>query len=140
MSPGIQRMSNVDLCAQVKGILEEYTQSYGNPAESDGEPFRLEIQTLYTYLGLFERLRSAQTHRSERERTHLRDVNQLLHRCHETLRSVHESLLELREQASRIDGEEEEAWDFQGLPFRAPRAHISYYTRTLEMSLQSIRL
>ncbi|KAL8868115.1 MAG: hypothetical protein Q9174_005207, partial [Haloplaca sp. 1 TL-2023] len=139
--PSTQRVSNVQLCARVKAIIEAYTQSHGggNPAESDGEPFRLEIQTLYRFLELFEKVHSAEAHRSERERTHLRDVNQLLHRCQETLRSVHESLLELRKQALRIDGEEE-AWDFQGLAFRAPRAHISYYTRTLGMSLQAINL
>ncbi|KAL8968491.1 MAG: hypothetical protein Q9183_002437 [Haloplaca sp. 2 TL-2023] len=138
-SSDIQRLGNVRLCARIKGIVEAYTQRHSNPAESDGEPFRLEIQTLHRFLELFEKVRSAETHRSERERTHLRDVNQLLHGCYETLCSVYQSLLELREQASRIDGEEE-AWDFQGLPFRAPRAHISYYTRTLEMSLHSIHL
>lgn len=137
--PTSQRSSSVRLSASIKGIIEEYTQSHQRSGEPDGEPFRLEVQTLHRFLELIEKVRSAEAHRSELEKAHLRDVEKLLHRCHRTLQTLYESLITVRDQVPGTNGLEE-PWDFRGLTFTAPRAHISYYTRTLEMSLMSLNL
>ncbi|KAL8736354.1 MAG: hypothetical protein Q9181_002459 [Wetmoreana brouardii] len=137
---GNDRLELVRLCASIKYTLEQYSKTHSRLTESDVEPFRLEVQTLHRFLELFGRVQqSAEAHKLRPEDNHLRDVEQLLHRCQRTLLNLHAVLVRVRAQAPETEAHEE-PWDFRGLTFRVPRAQISFYTRTLEMSLVSINL
>ncbi|KAL8688858.1 MAG: hypothetical protein Q9218_005336, partial [Villophora microphyllina] len=133
------RLKVLQLCASIWEIIEEFANLCRGSAQSDIEAIRLEVQTLHRYLELIEKVQSAEAQLSELEKSHLQDVDQLLHRCHRTLITFHHSLAVVRAQTSKRT-DEEEPWDFQGLTYRAPRVHISFYTRTLEMSFRGITL
>lgn len=140
-SPSESHRSQVGrLCASIRSIVENYLNTHQGPEEPDLEHLRFEVQTLQRYLELIEKVQSAGgARRPELENSHLRDVDRLLHRCYRTLSSLEHFLMCDRTQnSSAVD--QEAPKDLHGLTFSVPRVHISFYKRTLEMSLMSINL
>lgn len=121
----------VRLCASIRDIIGNIANRQDSP-QSDIEAIRREVQVLYTHLKLIHRIQSAEARLSHLESAHLRDVDLLLHRCHRTLTSFHQCLTSVIDQ--------EEPWDFRVITHDAPRFHMSFYTRTLEMTLKAINL
>ena len=120
------------LCASIRTIIANYVRLHQTSEESDIDLLRHEVQKLHKYLELIEKVRSAGTRRLELEQIHLQDVDRLLNRCHRALSSLEQYLIHGSDQ--------DESRDLRGLTFAVPRVHISFYTRTLEMSLMSINL
>lgn len=131
--------SSVHLCGSIKQIIEDYVSSNRLTSEADIEPFRLEVQTLHKYLDLFEKVRNAREPRLDFEQTHLRDVNHLLCRCQRTLSTLH-STLKRAGQTDADTNDQGKPWDLNASTFTIPRFYISFYTRTLEMTLMGIHL
>ncbi|KAL8714710.1 MAG: hypothetical protein Q9225_006518 [Loekoesia sp. 1 TL-2023] len=110
--PGNPELPNVvRLCGFIKNIIEEYINSHQELDETDIEPFRLEVQTLHHLLVLIEKIRAANEPRLDVEEFHLRDING-----------------------------PGEPWDLNTPTFTVPRFYISFYTRTIEVSLKGINL
>ena len=135
-SPGLQV---AELCASIKSTIENYMSMHQASEEPHIEGLRLEVQKLHKCLELMEKVRSADVDRLDIEKHQLRDVDRLLHRCYRTLSSLENSLISGKNQPSNGNDQEELA-DLHGLTFAVPRVHISFYNRTLEMSLMSINL
>ena len=127
------------LCASIRDIVEEYLNSHQTTEEPDLEHLRFEIHVLHKYLELIEKVRSAGAHRSELEKGHLRDVDRLLFRCYRTLSALEYSLTGGIDQGSTADGQAN-LRNLHGFTFAIERVHISFYKRTVEMSLMSISL
>ncbi|KAL8829792.1 MAG: hypothetical protein Q9170_006017 [Blastenia crenularia] len=138
--PGNAELPNVvRLCGAIKNIIEEHINSQHGTLDADIEPLRLEVQTLYSFLDLIEKVRAAKEPRLNVEESHLRDVSHLLRRCSRTLLHLHKSLSRLRD--SDVEGRDGAgAWDLNTYTFTVPRTFISFYTRTLEVSLIGINL
>ncbi|KAL8924209.1 MAG: hypothetical protein Q9208_004173 [Pyrenodesmia sp. 3 TL-2023] len=131
--------SVVRLCGSIRQALERYADAHPSLEGNDVEPFRSEVQTLYTLLDLFEKVRNARDSRPDFEESHMRDVAKLLKRCHRTLLNVHTLLGRVEPSDKEINGQEE-PWNFEAPTFATPRFYISFYTRTMEMSLMGINL
>ncbi|KAL8895402.1 MAG: hypothetical protein Q9207_008191 [Kuettlingeria erythrocarpa] len=120
-------------------MLEHHAASHPSTGVKDVEPFLSEVQTLHLLLDLSEKVQNAREPRPDFEVSHLRDVAKLLRRCHRTLQTVHTALLRIGPSDTESGGQDE-PWDFQALTFATPRFYISFYTRTLEMSLGGMSL
>lgn len=131
--------SAVQVCDSVRQIIENYINSFESPSEADIDPFRLEVHTLYTFLDLFEKVRSAREPRLDIEESHIADITHLLQRCQRTLADLHDSLRLAWHPATVGEGQQA-AWDLKSSTFTVPRVYISFYTRTVEMSLMGIHL
>ncbi|KAL8983961.1 MAG: hypothetical protein Q9177_004830 [Variospora cf. flavescens] len=131
--------SAVHVCDSVRQIIENYINSFESPSEADIDSFRLEVHTLYTFLDLFEKVRSAREPRLDIEESHIADITHLLQRCQRTLADLHDSLRRAWHSATVGEGQQA-PWDLRTSTFTVPRVHISFYTRTLEMSLMGIHL
>ncbi|KAL8948546.1 MAG: hypothetical protein Q9222_005280 [Ikaeria aurantiellina] len=125
----------VSLCASIKAIIEQYAQSHHG--ELDVEAFRLEVQTLHSCLTRFDGIRHADT--LEIEESHLSNVNRLLHRCHRTLGNLHKTLDQHKALEPRPN-DVGQSWNLGGSEIYLPRAHISFHTRTLQMSSRTMTL
>ena len=138
--PGNPETPNVvRLCGFIKRLIEEHVNSHQAASESDIEPFRLEVQTLYQFLNLFEKIRAAKETKLDVEESHTRDVNHLLRRCHRTLLNLHRSLKQLKDHHVESIGQAK-LWDLETPTFTVSRFYISFYTRTLEVFLIGINL
>ncbi|KAI4092386.1 MAG: hypothetical protein LQ344_003451 [Seirophora lacunosa] len=131
--------SAVHLCASVQQIIENYSSSFASLNEADIDLFRLEVQTLCTYLRLFDEIRNAREPRLEVEESHISDVTHLLHRCQRTLANLHLSLKRAWQPAAIVQGQQP-PWDLKAPTFTVPRFYISFYTRTLKMTSKGISL
>lgn len=129
----------VHLCDLIRQIIEDYITTHQSPSEADIEPFRLEVQTLYKFLDLFEKIRHTKESRLDFEESHLRDINRLLRRCQRTLLSLRSSLEPAAYSHTDTNGHGGR-WDLKAPTFTVPRFYISFYTRTLEISLMGIHL
>ena len=118
-------------------ILEHYVSQRQKPEGPKVDPLPLEVQTLHTNLERLENVRSTGVYQSELETNHLRDVDQLLHRCYRTLSSLEKSLLRVGDHNDSYNGQKELS---ELNDSKKSRVHISFYRRTLEMSLVSIDL
>lgn len=134
----------VGLCTSVGQLIINYDIPQCNPTASEPKlkPFRLEIQTLSQYLDLFDKIRGASETRLDVEISHLRAVKTLLHRCHRTLLNLHTSLQRATQSISEVG---QQAGETAFLECDAPniktaRFYISFYNRTLEMSLIAFNL
>ena len=140
---GHQALSDiVCLCAAVRQLIENYAASQSPASEPSLDPFRVELQTLSQYLDLFEKIRGASEHRLDIEISHLGDVRTLLHRCHRTLLVLHASLQRETQSNSEVGQPASEAAPLEcdAPNIRTARFFISFYSRTLEMSLIAFNL
>ena len=128
-----------ELCASIKSTIERYMSMHQASEEPHIEGLRVEVQKLHKNLEWIEKVRSAEVDRLDIEKHQLQDVDRLLRRCHRTLSSLESSLIRDRSQNS-YGNDQEEPKNLHGLTFPVPRVHISFYNRTLEMSLISINL
>lgn len=127
----------VRICASIQEIVEEHLNLHPGTDESDA--LRLDVQTLHQFLVWIEKVRAAKEPRLPVEETHLRDVGNLLRRCERALLNFHKSL----RRAADPDGEvnnHAQPWDLKNSTFAVPRFYISFYTRTLQVSLQGFSL
>lgn len=132
--PGNPELPNVvRVCGSIQEIIEEHINSYPETGESDIDTLRLEVQTLHQYLILIERVRAAREPRLGVEESHLRDVSTLLRRCDRALLNLHKSL-------RRLGDPNGQPWDLRTATFTVPRFYISFYTRTLQVSLIAFNL
>ncbi|KAL9010500.1 MAG: hypothetical protein Q9173_004572 [Seirophora scorigena] len=131
--------SAAHLCASVQQIIENYSSSYESLSEADIDPFRLEVQTLCTFLHLFDKVRNAREPRLDVEESHISDVTHLLHGCQRTLANLDLSLKRAWQPAAAVQGQQP-PWNLNAPTFTVPRFYISFYTRTLEMTLMGISL
>lgn len=127
-----QTPSVLHICHSIQAIIEAQQA----PSGPDVEIFRLEVHTLDSNLNLIDRIRSAEVVRLPVEEVHLQDVNRLLRRCHRILQKL---LVSIRQTATQFD-DTHEPWDLSGPGFALPRAHISFFTRTLHMALMTFNL
>ncbi|KAL8749952.1 MAG: hypothetical protein Q9184_006606, partial [Pyrenodesmia sp. 2 TL-2023] len=131
--------SVVRLCASIRQVLEHHAASHPSLEGCDVEPFQSEVQSLYTLLDQFEKVRNAKEPRPDFEKSHIHDVNKLLKRCHRTLQNVHTLLQPVGPINVETHGQKA-AWDFKAPMFAIPRFYISFYTRTVGMSLRGLEL
>ena len=125
------------LCASVEHVIETYLAI---PSRLD-EPYigglQVEVRTLSKYLELIVKVGYAGVDRSEIEKRHLRDVDRLLHRCFRTLSSLEQILKPATDQDTGDDALPKPK-DLHGATIAIHRVHISFYRRTLELSLMSL--
>ena len=117
-------------------ILEHYVSQRQNPEGPKVDRLPSEVQTLQSNLERLENVRSTGVYQLELETNHLRDVDRLLHRCYRTLSGLEQSLLQVEDHNDSNNGQKEPS----ELGDPKSRVHISFYRRTLEMSLMSIDL
>ena len=117
-------------------ILEHYVSQRQEAEGPKVDLLPVEVRTLHTDLERFEKVRPTGFYHSELETNHLRDVDRLLHRCYRTLSGLEKSLLRVEDHNDRNNGHKEPS----ELGDSKSRVHISFYRRTLEMSLMSIDL
>ncbi|KAL8933865.1 MAG: hypothetical protein Q9216_006175 [Gyalolechia sp. 2 TL-2023] len=133
--PGNPELPNVvRLCGSIQGIIEDHVNSYPATDESDIGTLRLEVKTLHHLLALVEKVRAAKEPRWDIEESHLRDVSTLLRRCDRTLLNLHKSLKQIHRPNGEVNGQAQ-PWDLKTSTFAVPRFYISFYTRTLQVSL-----
>ncbi|KAI4139531.1 MAG: hypothetical protein L6R39_006247, partial [Caloplaca ligustica] len=131
--------SSVQLCDSINHIIEDYIHSHASPSQADIRPFHGEIQHLRKFLDLLDKVKNAGGPLLDEEESHLHDVNRLLRRCHRTLSGLHTTLKGVRHPDAHTNGHEE-PWNLNTPTFTVPRSYISFYRRTLEMSLMGIHL
>ena len=106
--------------------------------------FRNEIQTFRKFLDLIERVRRANAPRMAFEEDHVNDIKALLERCRATLSRLCELLAAMRgrnyEAASSPGPSRELRWDLNAPEISALRTRMGFYTQTLQMSLQTVKL
>ena len=125
------------LCASVEHVIQEYLALHSRLDEPYMGGLQVEVRTLYKYLELIVKVGYAGVHRSEIEKRHLRDVDRLLHRCFRTLSSLEQILKPMTEHDPSSDGLQKSK-ELHGAIFSVHRVHISFYRRTLELSLMSL--
>ena len=127
------------LCASVRDIIDTYLSVHTRPEVAHNDGLRLEVQTLCTYLELIEKVRLAKAHKPDVERTHLRDIDRLLERCAETFTTLKQTLQEYTAQGE-AGSQTISLENPNETTFATSRIQISFYKRTLELSLMSINL
>ncbi|KAL8996222.1 MAG: hypothetical protein Q9188_006613 [Gyalolechia gomerana] len=138
--PGNPELPNVvRLCGSIQEIIEEHINTHPGTGESDIDTLRLEVQTLHQYLILIEKVRAAREPRLGVEESHLRDVSTLLRRCDRALLNLHKSLRRVGDPNDEVNGQAQ-PWDLRTATFTVPRFYISFYTRTLQVSLIAFNL
>ena len=125
------------LCASVENAIEDYLRLHSRQDEPYMGGLQVEVRTLYKYLELIVKVGYAGVHRSDIEKRHLRDVDRLLHRCFRTLSSLEQILKSATDQDTG-DNELLKPENLHGATFSVHRVHISFYKRTLELSLMSL--
>lgn len=130
------------LCAVVLGKLRSFADSSVG-ADDAVKIFRSEIQTLQKFLDLIERVRRANPPRMAFEEDHFNDVKGILDRCRGTLSRLCELLANMTakdyEKASPETSRKLNS-DLNAPEISALRARIGFYTQTLQMSLQTVKL
>ena len=142
-APGHHASSDVvGLCATVRQLIENYAAPQSTTSEPNLNPFRVELQTLSQYLDLFDKIRGASEPGLDVEISHLRDVKTLLHRCHRTLLVLYAWLQRETQSNSEVGQSASEAarLECDAPNIRTARFFISFYSRTLEMSLIAFNL
>ncbi len=105
--------------------------------------FRSEIQSFRKFLDLIERVRRANPPRMAFEEDHFNDVKALLDRCRATLSRLCELLAAMKGkdyEAASSDPSRELRWDSNAPEISALRTRMGFYTQTLQMSLQTVKL
>ena len=107
--------------------------------------FRNEIQTFRKFLDLIERVRRANAPRMAFEEDHVNDIKALLDRCRATLSRLCELLAAMRGRnheaaSSSPDPSRELRLDLNAPEISALRTRMGFYTQTLQMSLQTVKL
>lgn len=128
--------------AHLCDVILETLRTFANDA-NDIEAFCDEVQTLRKFLLLVDRVFKAKLHRMAFEEQHFTSVEVLLDRCRTTLSRLCEILETLGpsiRQADSQDGLEEAIRNMQVSEVIALRARIGFYTQTLKMSLQTVKL
>ncbi|KAI4179606.1 MAG: hypothetical protein L6R41_007742 [Letrouitia leprolyta] len=135
---GNPELSNVvRICASIQHLIGEHLDLH--PGIDEGDTLRLEVQTLHRFLVLIERVRAAKEPRLLIEEAHLRDVSTLLRRCDRALFVFHNALRHLVDVDSETSSQSQ-PWDLKAATFSVPRFYISFYTRTLQVSLTGFSL
>ena len=129
---------SVRLCASIQQIVEKQSDPQQESKDVNLESFRHKVQGLLHFLRIFEKIQTLNEPKLDPEEFHLRDVSRLLHRCHGTLLNLHKSLSE-RHQELYVT-ESEPTWSLTSQQFAVVRFYISFYKRTLEMSLMTVNL
>ena len=132
-----QQIHISQLCASVESLIDDYLGSHSRQDEPYIGGLQVEVRTLYKYLELIVKVGYAGGHRSEIEKRHLRDVDRLLHRCFRTLSSLEQILKSTTDQDTGGNGSPKPK-GLHGATFSVHRVHISFYKRTLELSLMSL--
>lgn len=112
-------------------------------ADHDIKAFSAEVGTLRKFLDLIDRVFKAKLPRMAFEEQHFTIVEVLLGRCHKTLSRLCEILAALGprlRQADSHDSLEEVLRNMQSSEIIALRARIGFYIKTLQMSLQIVKL
>ncbi|KAL8816255.1 MAG: hypothetical protein Q9223_004701 [Gallowayella weberi] len=117
-------------------MIVQYRDANQVPNEADIDCFVLEVNTLHTHLNLYRKLRLKKADKLEVEKAHLRDVDRLLHRCKQVLEKLLVLIKHTTSGAKALDV----PWDLNQPTFQFPRAYISFFTRTLQMSLTTLNL
>ena len=125
------------LCASVDDDIENYLRLHSRLDEPYVGGLQVEVRTLHKYLELIVKVGYAGVHRSDIEKRHLRDVGRLLHRCFRTLSSLKQVLKPVTDQNTECH-ESPQPKELHGATFSVHRVHISFYRRTLELSLMSL--
>ena len=131
------------LCDIVIETLRRFAETTGSAGDAV-EAFRSEVQTLRKFLDLIERVHRAKPPRLRFEEEHWRDVKVLLERCRRTLSRLCKLLanMEAEDQQAAVQDQTRGSrpLDMEIPALSALRAHISFYTHTLQMSLQTVNL
>ena len=112
-------------------------------ADNAVKAFRSEIRDFRKFLDLIERVRRASPARMAFEEEHFHDVQVVLDRCRGTLSRFCELLAAMgkrTDEAASPNLSRELSWDLNAPEMSALRTRISFYTQTLEMSLQTVKL
>ena len=112
-------------------------------ADDAVKAFRNEIQTFRKFLDLIERVRRANTPKMAFEEDHINDIKALLDRCRATLSRLCELLAAMRGknyEAASSDPSRELRRDLNAPEISALRTRMGFYTQTLQMSLQTVKL
>ncbi len=136
--PAIGNPAIVQLCDTVLETLRVYLN-----AANDIKVFSGEVRTLRKFLDLIDRVFKARLQRMPFEEQHLTCVEVLLDRCRTTLSRLSKALLGSRSNDREIgspEGLREVLSIMQGSEVIALRARISFFTQTLQMSLQTLKL
>ena len=130
------------LCDVVIETIRRFAESSKSASDAVAA-FRNEVQTLRRFLDLIERVHRAKPPRLGFEEEHWKDVKVLLARCRRTLSRLCKLLANLEaedHEAARENLSRESQFDLQIPSVSALRAHIIFYTKTLQMSLQTVNL
>ena len=126
------------LCDVILETLQGFLQ-----AANDVKAFYDEIYTLRKFLDLIDRVFKARLTRMSFEEQHFACVEVLLGRCRSTLSRLYEILSDLQVQV-RLVGSQEAAQKIRNVvqdsDVVAVRARVGFFTQTLQMSLQTVKL
>ena len=128
----------VHLCDVLLERLEDYVN-----ASHDIKAFADEIRTLQKFLDLIDRVFKAKSPRMAFEEQHFTSVEILMNRCQETLRELAESFAvsEPEDRQNRREKYLQETLLMVQTPqIMALRTRISFYIKSLQMSLQTVKL
>ena len=132
--------------AHLCDVVLENLRSLADPSVSADDAvkaFRNEIQTFRKFLDLIERVRRANAPRMAFEEDHINDIKALLDRCRATLSRLCELLAAMRGknyEAASPDPSRELRWNLNTPEISALRTRMGFYTQTLQMSLQTVKL
>lgn len=136
--PVVGNPANAHLCDVILATLRGFVN-----AANDIKAFYGEVQTLRKFLDLIDRVFKARLPRLAFEEQHFTSVEILLDRCRTTLSRLCEILAALGPLVAQIDSQEnlaEAIRNMQSSEVVALRARIGFYIKTLQMSLQIVKL
>ena len=142
-TPRIAHLCDVVL-ENLRSLAADPSSSVSADNNDAVKAFRNEIQTFRKFLDLIERVRRANAPRMAFEEDHVNDIKALLDRCRATLSRLCELLAAMRgrnyEAASSPGPSRELRWDLNAPEISALRTRMGFYTQTLQMSLQTVKL
>ena len=128
--------------AHLCDVLLEKLRNFAD-ADNEIQAFGGEVRTLRKFLDLIDRVFKAKLARMAFEEQHFTSVEILLNRCRTTLSRLSEILAPSgprAQDAGSQDGLQETLKVMQSSEVVALRARIGFYIKTLQMSLQTVKL
>ena len=134
----IQPIPSSPVTAHLCDVILGRLRPFGSVA--DMEAFAEEIRTLRKFLDLMNRVFKARLPRMAFEEQHFNCVEVLLERCRTTLSRLSQILAVSRPAIRQAASKGEPLQDLDFSEIMVLRARISFYTQTLQMSLQTVKL
>ena len=138
--------SSTPRIAHLCDVVLDHLRRFGETsvgADDTVKAFRSEIQIFRRFLDLIERIRRANPPRMPFEEEHSNDVKNILDRCRGTLSRLCELLADVtakKPETAPSGSSRELLWNMKEPEIVALRTRIGFYTQTLEMSLQTVKL